>query len=80
MAANLMTPAKPKIVLVDDHPEVLKSLCRMLSLDFDVAGSATDGYQAIDVCERCDPDVVLLDITMVRPTAHDRITPRTSTG
>ena len=36
----------------------------MLSLDFDVAGSATDGYQAIDVCERCDPDVVLLDITM----------------
>jgi CheY-like chemotaxis protein len=59
-----MTPAKPKIVLVDDHPEVLKSLCRMLSLDFDVAGSATDGYQAIDVCERCDPDVVLLDITM----------------
>jgi len=64
LAANLMTPAKPKIVLVDDHPEVLKSLCRMLSLDFDVAGSATDGYQAIDVCERCDPDVVLLDITM----------------
>src|SRR4030095_1988823 len=59
-----MTPAKPKIVLVDDHPEVLKSLCRMLSLDFHVAGAATAGYQAIDVCERCDPDVVLLDITM----------------
>ena len=36
----------------------------MLSPDFDVAGSATDGYQAIDVCERYDPDVVLLDITM----------------
>jgi CheY-like chemotaxis protein len=59
-----MTPAKPKIVLVDDHPEVLKSLYRMLSVDFDVAGSATDGYQAIAVCERCDPDVVLLDVTM----------------
>jgi len=36
----------------------------MLSFDFNVVGSATDGYQAIDVCEACDPDIVLLDITM----------------
>lgn len=36
----------------------------MLSFDFHVVGSATDGYQAVDVCERCDPDMVLLDITM----------------
>ena len=36
----------------------------MLSFDFNVVGSATDGYQAIDVCETYDPDIVLLDITM----------------
>jgi CheY-like chemotaxis protein len=55
---------QPKLVLVDDHPDILKSLSRMLSFDFDVVGSATDGYQAIDVCEAFDPDIVLLDITM----------------
>lgn len=36
----------------------------MLSFEFDVVGSATDGYQAIEVCEGVDPDMVLLDITM----------------
>jgi CheY-like chemotaxis protein len=36
----------------------------MLSLDFDVIASATDGYQAVDLCQRLDPDLVFLDITM----------------
>jgi CheY-like chemotaxis protein len=51
-------------VLVDDHPDILKSLSRMLSSDFDVLGTAADGYQAVDLCQRVDPDLVLLDITM----------------
>lgn len=36
----------------------------MLSFDFDVIASATDGYQAVDLCQRLDPDLVVLDITM----------------
>jgi DNA-binding NarL/FixJ family response regulator len=57
-------PIKPRIVLVDDHPDVLKSLSRMLSFDFEVLGTASDGYQAVDLSQRLDPDLVLLDITM----------------
>jgi CheY-like chemotaxis protein len=57
-------PTKPKVLLVDDHPDILKSTSRLLSFDFDVVGMATDARQAIDVAQRLDPDLIALDITM----------------
>jgi DNA-binding NarL/FixJ family response regulator len=55
---------KPRVLLVDDHPEVLKSLSRLLEPHFEVAGLATDGYEALDISHRTALDVVVLDITM----------------
>jgi CheY-like chemotaxis protein len=55
---------KPKVLLVDDHPDILKSTSRLLSFDFDVVGMATDARQAIDAAQRLDPDLIALDITM----------------
>ena len=55
---------KPKVLLVDDHPDILKSTSRLLSFDFDVVGVATDARQAIDAAQRLDPDLIALDITM----------------
>jgi len=57
-------PTKPKVLLVDDHPDILKSTSRLLSLDFEVVGTASDGYQAVDAAQRLDPDLITLDITM----------------
>ncbi|HEY1305924.1 MAG TPA: response regulator [Vicinamibacterales bacterium] len=57
-------PAKPKVLLVDDHPEVLRSISRMLAFDFEIAALATDGAQALEQSRRVEPDVVVLDITM----------------
>jgi CheY-like chemotaxis protein len=56
--------AKPRAVLADDHPDVLKSLARLLSFELDVVAAVTDGDQALDACRRLDPQVVLLDVTM----------------
>jgi CheY-like chemotaxis protein len=42
----------------------LKSTSRLLSFDFDVVGTASDGLQAIEAAQRLDPDLIALDITM----------------
>ena len=57
-------PAKPKVLLVDDHPDILKSTSRLLSFDFEIVGTANDGYQAVEAAQRLDPDLIALDITM----------------
>ena len=57
-------PTKPKVLLVDDHPDILKSTSRLLSFDFDVVGTASDGLSAVEAARRLDPDLIALDISM----------------
>jgi CheY-like chemotaxis protein len=49
---------------VDDHPDVLKSLSRLLSFDFEVVGAATSASEALDSARRVPPDIVVMDISM----------------
>ena len=54
------------VVLVDDQV-VFRNVARaMLERDgeCDIVGEAADGYQAIQMVESCDPDVVVMDIQM----------------
>ena len=57
---------KPRVLLVDDHRQVLHALSALLSGDFDVVGAATDGTEAIDKAGRVNPDVIVMDIEMPR--------------
>ena len=56
--------ARPRVLLVDDHRGVLDRASALLADDFDVAGVATDGRQAVDAARRIAPDLVVLDINM----------------
>jgi CheY-like chemotaxis protein len=56
--------AKPKVLLVDDHREVLDKVSAILADDFDIAGVATDGRQALDRASQISPDLIVLDINM----------------
>ena len=56
--------AKPRVLLVDDHRGVLDRVSALLADEFDVAGVATDGRQALDAVRRIAPDLVVLDINM----------------
>ena len=56
--------AKPRVLLVDDHRGVLDRVSALLADDFDVAGVATDGRQAVDTVGRIAPDLIVLDINM----------------
>ena len=54
------------IVLVDDHEVVRKGLSAYLDMtnEIRIVGEASNGEEAVDVCIRKKPDVILIDITM----------------
>lgn len=58
---------KARILLVDDHEvlrEGLKSLLAKARPDWEICGEATDGAQAMRLVTECNPDLVILDISM----------------
>jgi DNA-binding NarL/FixJ family response regulator len=57
-------PKQARLLLVDDDPAVLKRTAEFLSSEFEIAGFASDGAQALKAVERLAPDVIVLDIAM----------------
>jgi len=56
-------PVRGKILLVDDQVVNIKILHQLLQDDYDIY-MARDGNQAIEMCKKVKPDLVLLDIEM----------------
>ena len=55
-----------RIVLADDN-DVVRSSLRLLFdsfPDLELIGEAADGFEAINICTRLKPDLVLMDIDM----------------
>jgi DNA-binding NarL/FixJ family response regulator len=55
-----------RIVVVDDHPLFRSALGRMLDAqsDLEVVGEAADGQEAVELCHRLQPALVLMDVWM----------------
>ncbi|WP_153452257.1 response regulator, partial [Streptomyces smaragdinus] len=55
-----------RIVIADDHQVVRTGFAGLLGTqpDFTVVGLASDGAEAVRVCARERPDVVLMDVRM----------------
>jgi len=55
-----------KIVVVDDHDLLRQGLIELLEKNngFSVVGEACNGREAIEIAEKVQPDVILLDISM----------------
>ena len=55
-----------RLVVVDDHALFRRGLISLLQemQDFEVAGEASNGQDALQVIEKTRPDIVLLDINM----------------
>ncbi len=55
-----------RILLADDHPQVLERVAALLRSSFDVVGTAHNGEELIAAAKRLDPDVIVSDIVMPR--------------
>jgi two-component system, NarL family, response regulator LiaR len=55
-----------RILVVDDHPIVLKGTQALLAEvdDVEIVGTASNGKAAIELCTNLKPDVILMDIIM----------------
>jgi DNA-binding NarL/FixJ family response regulator len=54
------------LLLAEDHPVVRVGLERLLANvdDIEVVGTAATGAEAVELCDRLRPDVVLMDLSM----------------
>ncbi len=55
-----------RVMIVDDHAMVRTGLATFLEVsdDLDLVGQATNGQEAVELCEQFQPDVILMDLVM----------------
>lgn len=60
------SPAKIKIVLVDDHIKIHRAISVAIEFwdDLELVGQASNGEEAIQLCADYQPDIVLMDVIM----------------
>jgi DNA-binding NarL/FixJ family response regulator len=53
-----------RVLVADDHKQMLEYVSGLLSADCEVVGAVNDGQAALDAALKLRPDVVVLDISM----------------
>jgi NarL family two-component system response regulator LiaR len=63
-----MTSDPIRVLIVDDHSMVRTGLATFIQVhpDLNLVGEARNGQEALELCERLEPDVVLMDLIMPR--------------
>jgi DNA-binding NarL/FixJ family response regulator len=62
MSASKST--RPRVLLADDYPDMVKAISRLLALDCDIVGSVADGKVLLETAQRLQPDVIVLDVNL----------------
>jgi DNA-binding NarL/FixJ family response regulator len=62
----MTTEPNIRVLVADDHAVVREGIRHVLAAThgFDIAGEAASGREAVDLASSCDPDVVVLDVSM----------------
>jgi response regulator NasT len=56
---------RKRIVIADDEPITRMDVAEMLEeAGYDVVGKASDGFDAVEMCKKTKPDLVILDVKM----------------
>jgi DNA-binding NarL/FixJ family response regulator len=53
-----------RVLIADDNRRVVKSLSRLLAIDYDVVGSVGNGSELVEAAQRLKPDIVVLDLSL----------------
>ncbi|PXW16009.1 response regulator transcription factor [Paraburkholderia caballeronis] len=59
-----MEKTMKRIVVVDDHPIVVKMLSNVLNADYELVGESGDGEEALHLVQTLKPDLVILDLEL----------------
>jgi DNA-binding NarL/FixJ family response regulator len=59
-----MLTTRPRVLLADDYPDILKAVARLLALDCEVVGTVADGGALLEAAQRLQPDVIVLDLSL----------------
>jgi DNA-binding NarL/FixJ family response regulator len=59
---------RPRVLLADDYPDMVKAVSRLLALDCEIVGSVADGSALLQEAQRLRPDVIVLDVNL--PNVH----------
>ena len=57
-------PTRPRVLLADDHPGIVKALSRLLSFECDVVGTVSDGSEVAEAADTLQPVVVVVDVNL----------------
>jgi len=55
---------RPRVLLADDYPDMVKAVSRLLALDCEIVGSVADGSALLQEAQRLLPDVIVLDVNL----------------
>jgi DNA-binding NarL/FixJ family response regulator len=66
--------SKIRILVADDHELIRKGLRKILKgqPDLEIVAEAQDGLQAVELAEKHEPDIVLMDIATTVQNSADR--------
>ncbi|HEU4387178.1 MAG TPA: response regulator transcription factor [Blastocatellia bacterium] len=53
-----------RVLIADDHEDMLESICDLLEPEFSVVGAVRDGHALVSAAEDLQPDVIVTDISM----------------
>jgi DNA-binding NarL/FixJ family response regulator len=57
-------PIRPRVLIADDHPGLVKALSRVLSIDCDIVGVVADGNDVVEAAARLQPVVTVVDLNL----------------
>lgn len=61
-----MTDTPQRVLIIDDHPLFRRGVIQLMQAvpEFEVVGEASSGQEGIDLTQRLNPDMILLDLNM----------------
>ena len=57
---------KPRLLIADDHEDVLAWVATLLGEEFRVVGTAHNGEELIEAAQALRPDLIIVDVVMPR--------------
>lgn len=55
---------RPRLVIADDNPRIMKAVSTLLEDSFEIVGNAMDGEAALNAVLDLNPDVLVADLSM----------------